>query len=173
MAVSTIHRAKGLEWAVVFVPYFNDGFMPMHFRAGTDDRRHVRECAAHQGGACSRNCTQLFIELDRRDGRGTAEERHHDEEHRLVHVAATRAKDALIFTAVERVFMFDRDERRMRWVDTPPSPCLARMIAAGPARVPDGNQHGAPSLVQAAVDADGCHGATMAVTISSHAGRAE
>ena len=28
VAISTIHRAKGLEWGDVYLPFFNEGFMP-------------------------------------------------------------------------------------------------------------------------------------------------
>eukprot|EP00978_Attheya_sp_CCMP212_P033911 scaffold139459_cov31-Attheya_sp.AAC.1 len=31
VTISTVHRAKGLEWNDVYVPYFNQGFMPTDF----------------------------------------------------------------------------------------------------------------------------------------------
>ena len=104
VAISTIHRAKGLEWAHVYVPYFNDGFMPAQYRERDDGcaRRHVEGCAtrADAHAKCSKGCDKFFDELDRRAGRGTAQERHADEECRLAHVAATRAKDRLVFVSL-------------------------------------------------------------------------
>ena len=35
--ISTIHQSKGLEWDAVFVPHFNEGFLPSAYR--DDDGR--------------------------------------------------------------------------------------------------------------------------------------
>ena len=32
VSISTIHRAKGLEWCDVYVPFLNDGLLPMGYR---------------------------------------------------------------------------------------------------------------------------------------------
>ena len=81
--------------------------MPMAFREerdGNKAERHVRGCRAfHDGGTCDRNCKQFFAEGDAHRG-GTPEERHNDEERRLAHVAATRAKDRLTFVHVRKQF---------------------------------------------------------------------
>ena len=103
MSVSTIHRSKGLEWMDVHVPWFNQGLLPMAFREerdGNKAERHVRGCGAfHAGGTCDKDCKRFFAEGDAHRG-GTPEERHNDEERRLAHVAATRAKDRLTFVSV-------------------------------------------------------------------------
>jgi hypothetical protein len=118
VSVSTVHRAKGLEWPVVIVPNFNEGLMPCVFQEDQGDRatRHVQGCAARQGGGacCDKGCAQFFRQNDSH-GRGTPEERHDDEERRLAHVAATRAKDRLIFVQVQRKL------KDNRWVDVEPS----------------------------------------------------
>ena len=106
-SLSTIHRAKGLEWREVYSPWFNQGLMPSKFqeeRDGNKAQRHVRGCAAfgQDGtGACNKDCARHFREGDASQ-RGTPEERHDDEERRLAHVAATRAKDRLVFVQVEK-----------------------------------------------------------------------
>ena len=48
VSVSTIHRAKGLEWQLVVGAFFNEGLLPMAFREADGNRaqRHVRNCAA-------------------------------------------------------------------------------------------------------------------------------
>ena len=50
---------------------------------------------------CDGRCTAHFERADESSGQGTEEERHADEERRLAHVAATRAKDWLVFTHVD------------------------------------------------------------------------
>lgn len=117
VSISTIHRAKGLEWCDVYVPYFNEKFLPTTYRADDDDsdeeaddskdgtkkkkkfKRHVSGCEGHQGGRCNKKCAQYFRDLDDQRLGGTAEERHLNEERRLAHVAATRAKCKLVFTS--------------------------------------------------------------------------
>eukprot|EP00550_Attheya_septentrionalis_P002922 CAMPEP_0198300718 /NCGR_PEP_ID=MMETSP1449-20131203/49182_1 /TAXON_ID=420275 /ORGANISM="Attheya septentrionalis, Strain CCMP2084" /LENGTH=1103 /DNA_ID=CAMNT_0044002609 /DNA_START=42 /DNA_END=3350 /DNA_ORIENTATION=- len=103
VTISTVHRAKGLEWNDVYVPYFNQGFMPTDFRKETiiSDRRHVESCSARTKDGtmgCNSNCKEYFSEM------GGARDRHADEERRLAHVAATRAKNRLIFVSVQSVW---------------------------------------------------------------------
>jgi superfamily I DNA/RNA helicase len=123
VTISTIHKAKGLEWSDVYVPYLNEGFLPTIYRnngpddeestGGLDDnednakqkarkpRRHISSCSAREGGRCDKNCTEWFQKLDDRRLGDTAEERHLNEERRLAHVAATRAKNRLVFTSFD------------------------------------------------------------------------
>ena len=64
-------------------------------------QRHVRDCAARQPGCdCNKNCAAFYKQGDAHE-RGTAEERHEDEERRLAHVAATRAKDRLVLLSIQ------------------------------------------------------------------------
>ena len=80
LTIATIHSAKGLEWPVVFVPSACQGHLPLRFRP-------PRDGAAEWGG----------------DGRSLEElqQAHLQEERRLFHVAATRARDRLIVSYVQ------------------------------------------------------------------------
>lgn len=107
LIISTVHRAKGLEWSDVYVPYFNQIFMPTEYRSDneTDEEkerqrgdRHLHNCDAKEGGRCTQSCSRILREMEDRRLGGTAEERHLNEERRIAHVAATRAKDKLVFT---------------------------------------------------------------------------
>ena len=103
VSLSTIHRAKGLEWRDTFVPYVNEGLMPCAFKEekANTAQRHVRDCAARQPGCdCNKNCAAFYKQGDAHE-RGTPEERHEDEERRLAHVAATRAKDRLVLLSIQ------------------------------------------------------------------------
>ena len=129
--IMTVHQAKGLEWPVVFVPRFNDGFFPnAHGRppAGARAEYHPPACAApvvrarfRQPAArfllcCGRDCAGLRglrVCLRARsvtagwaaDGRGDRDEDEDElaEEHRLAHVAFTRARDRLVVSRVRRL----------------------------------------------------------------------
>ena len=78
--VSTIHAAKGLEWKVVFVPRWNEGFIPS--RASP-----VAEVQP-DGAMGHRQLTEAELR------------QHSEEERRLAHVAVTRAKEQLVMTYV-------------------------------------------------------------------------
>ncbi|KAJ2157937.1 hypothetical protein GGF46_004145 [Coemansia sp. RSA 552] len=77
VTISTIHRAKGLEWDHVFLPQFNDGLIPTRFRP-----------------------EQLML-LARNQTAESAEASHYDEERRLAYVAVTRAKHGLYISAAQ------------------------------------------------------------------------
>ena len=101
VVLSTIHRAKGKEWQVVCVPYFNEGLMPCEYREDVEPRggRHLANCPRRRGNN-SANC-QCYKHFQS----GTSPEtQHYDEEGRLAHVAATRAKDWLRFYKVQVLF---------------------------------------------------------------------
>jgi len=59
-------------------------------------------CSAMQGDRCDKSCAQRFQEMDVERLGGTGEERHLNEERRLAHVAATRAKNKLVFTKFDQ-----------------------------------------------------------------------
>ena len=86
--------------------------MPCCYQEEKGDRatRHVQHCAARHGGECNQSCAQFYRQNDSND-RGTPEERHEDEERRLAHVAATRAKDRLVFTSCQLC------KKGERWVE--------------------------------------------------------
>lgn len=100
VVISTIHRAKGLEWRCVFVPYFVEGLMPCEFRHEEDDKssRHLPECQKRLQQTKTCGCFAHFHD------QAKAQAEHFDEERRLAHVAATRAKDWLTFYKPVRMF---------------------------------------------------------------------
>ena len=78
--VSTIHAAKGLEWKVVFVPRWNEGFIP--------SRAPSVEEVQPDGTVRQRQATEAELR------------QHAEEERRLAHAAVTRAKEQLVMTYV-------------------------------------------------------------------------
>ena len=72
----------------------------------------MSDCRARVGGSCNQSCAQMFKGINDERLGGTAEESHLNEERRLAHVAATRAKNKLVFTmfhdtrSVHFVFIF-------------------------------------------------------------------
>ena len=80
LMVSTIHAAKGLEWKVVFVPRWNQGFIQS--LAPTVDE------VQRDGTVRQRQPTEAELR------------QHAEEERRLAHVAVTRAKEQLVMTYV-------------------------------------------------------------------------
>ena len=80
ISVSTIHAAKGLEWKVVFVPRWNEGFIP--------SRASPVEEVQPDGTIRQRPLTDAELR------------QHAEEERRLAHVAVTRAKEQLVMTYV-------------------------------------------------------------------------
>ena len=101
VVLSTIHRAKGKEWQVVCVPFFNEGLMPCEFRPDEEPRggRHTADCT-RRFGAKSCTCQQYFAQQEIQ----RPEDKHYEEERRLAHVAATRAKDWLRFYKLQFIF---------------------------------------------------------------------
>ena len=80
ISVSTIHAAKGLEWKVVFVPRWNEGFIP--------SQAYPVEEVQPNGAIRKRQLTEDELR------------QHVEEERRLAHVAVTRAKEQLVMTYV-------------------------------------------------------------------------
>ncbi len=104
VTISSVHRAKGLEWSDVYVPYLNDDFLPTSYRdEGSQNLRHVTNCDALTGGRCDKDCAAYFANRAAKE-RGGPEERHLNEERRLAHVASTRAKEKLVFLSVDEVY---------------------------------------------------------------------
>lgn len=104
VTISSIHRAKGLEWSDVYVPYLNQEFLPTSYRDDDARSRHVKNCNALTGEKCNKSCAAYFARIAAED-RGGPEEKHLNAERRLAHVAATRAKEKLVFLSVDEVFL--------------------------------------------------------------------
>lgn len=77
LTIGTIHSAKGLEWPVVLLPSVCQGLLPLRFRPPA--------WQAGDGAAALRACPRAHLE----------------EERRLFHVAATRARDTLLVSFVQ------------------------------------------------------------------------
>lgn len=102
VTISTVHRAKGLEWNEVYVPFFNEGYMPTAFHDGDDSRisaTHQEGCEVRTGGKHCQ-CAKHYAELKEKRLGISMEQQHEDEERRLAHVAATRARDRLVFLSL-------------------------------------------------------------------------
>jgi DNA helicase II / ATP-dependent DNA helicase PcrA len=84
VSLLTVHRAKGLEWSVVFVPAVCRGTFPSHPYGGLDDPDKYSK--------------SIPVEL-RLDGEpGDLRARHEGQEWRTAYVALTRARHRLILT---------------------------------------------------------------------------
>jgi superfamily I DNA/RNA helicase len=101
VTISTIHRAKGLEWSEVYIPFFNEGYMPTSFREETWHQKYCKARNTNRSSDCSMDCARFYAKRISNDRGLTPEQRHSDEERRLAHVAATRAKDRLIFISIK------------------------------------------------------------------------
>lgn len=100
--IGTIHRAKGLEFRKVYVPNVINNLMPCEYRQDRASlaERHLPNCPKRTEQAPNMGC-QCSAHYDRAE---EARLSHFDEERRLAHVAATRAKDWLTFFKPLRVY---------------------------------------------------------------------
>ena len=85
LTISTIHAAKGLEWRRVLLPTVSEGFLPVQFRPAPALMADWQAAAAGQEEAQYWSCKRA----------------HEEEERRLFHVAATRARDGLLVSYVQ------------------------------------------------------------------------
>lgn len=102
--------SEGLEWQDVYVPFFNQDFMPTLYRPSKGNERHQQGCNARDGGLCNKKCSDFYSKKDQDRFGFTPQERHLSEERRLAHVAATRAKERLVFTCIKTHNRFDLDD---------------------------------------------------------------
>ncbi|MCY4368134.1 MAG: ATP-dependent DNA helicase [bacterium] len=94
VALTTVHRAKGLEWRAVFLPALYRGNFPSSPRQLLDPARCEFALPAHM--RIDREFrTHLDPSVDGNARRAWLRERHHDQEWRLAYVACTRAEEYL------------------------------------------------------------------------------
>lgn len=98
VTISTIHRAKGLEWDDVYIPFFNMEYMPCSYQNG-DDRlhRHRSSCIRRRQRHCKCSCNADYIREEEAKRGIRPQAARDDSERRLAHVAATRARRRLSF----------------------------------------------------------------------------
>lgn len=90
----TVHRAKGLEWDVVFLPALYKGNFPTQPRALLDPARH-HYTLPYESLVDPGPREQIGSEIDEEARKEWGREKHYDQEWRLAYVAATRARKAL------------------------------------------------------------------------------
>ncbi|KAL4859415.1 DNA helicase II [Chlorella vulgaris] len=88
ITISTIHAAKGLEWRIVLMPSVCEGVLPLPLF--TDQSQAAAAAAGAAGGEDSSEADY-----------GACQRAHVEEERRLFHVAATRARDRLLVSYVQ------------------------------------------------------------------------
>ncbi len=94
VTLTTIHRAKGLEWRAVFLPALHRGAFPAPPRSLLDPEQREFTLPAHM--RIDREFeTNLDPSRDRKERRAWLVGRHKDQEWRLAYVACTRAMEQL------------------------------------------------------------------------------
>ena len=94
VTLTTIHRAKGLEWRAVFLPALYRGNFPASPRTLLDPERYEFTLPAHL--RIDREFeSNLDPSLDSKQRKAWLRGRHNDQEWRLAYVACTRAKERL------------------------------------------------------------------------------
>ena len=94
VTLMTVHRAKGLEWRVVFLPALYRGNFPATPRRLLDPARCDFTLPAHLR-IDTEFRTHLDPSADHKERREWLRSRHYDQEWRLAYVASTRAKEYL------------------------------------------------------------------------------
>jgi len=94
VTLSTVHRAKGLEWEAVFLPALYETNFPARPRAYADPSTMDASVPAHLR-IDPEFRANLDAALDPRTRRDRLRRRHYDQEWRLAYVAVTRAEQHL------------------------------------------------------------------------------
>ena len=94
VTLSTVHRAKGLEWEAVFLPALYETNFPARPRAYADPSTRDASVPAHLR-IDPEFRANLDAALDPRTRRDWLRRRHYDQEWRLAYVAVTRAEQHL------------------------------------------------------------------------------
>ena len=94
VTLTTVHRAKGLEWRAVFLPALYHGNFPAGPRRLLDPSRYEYTVPAHLR-IDEEFRTNLSASLSEEERKDWLRGRHYDQEWRLAYVASTRAKEFL------------------------------------------------------------------------------
>ena len=94
VTLTTVHRAKGLEWKAVFLPALYRGNFPSRPRRLPDPNEYEYTVPAHLR-IDSEFSTHLDASIDGKTRRDWLGSRHYDQEWRLAYVACTRAREYL------------------------------------------------------------------------------
>ncbi len=95
VALLTVHRAKGLEWSVVFLPAVCETVFPGRARTYEDPVARAR-FLPYERRLDAASLPKL--PADEKERRAVLRQRHTDEEWRVAYVAVTRAKKRLVCT---------------------------------------------------------------------------
>jgi DNA helicase-2/ATP-dependent DNA helicase PcrA len=132
----TIHRAKGLEWPVVYVPGTCRNNFPSRVMGAYDNPHARAESVPYEFRLDREDLPTLEAAMSKEIQTDLLRERHERQEWRIAHVAATRARSALIVTGA---WWYGNPEPTVK--PTPPSP-LFELVA----------DHDATELVETCVD---------------------
>ena len=99
VTLMTIHRAKGLEWDVVFVPALYHGNFPSFARVLDPSLRSQTIPASLRLDPQARS--RLAVDRDEKERAAWLRGRHDDQEWRLAYVGATRAKSHLYLSGAQ------------------------------------------------------------------------
>jgi len=95
VALLTVHRAKGLEWRVVFLPAVCETVFPGQARTYEDPIARARFLPYERRLDAA---SLPILPIDEKERRAVLQQRHADEEWRIAYVAVTRAKERLVCT---------------------------------------------------------------------------
>jgi DNA helicase II / ATP-dependent DNA helicase PcrA len=91
----TVHRAKGLEWPIVFLPAVYAGNFPARVVGGYDDPLRAAESLPYEFRLDRDDLPDLASARSGDDRRQLLRRRHDSQEWRIAYVAATRARERL------------------------------------------------------------------------------
>lgn len=97
VALLTVHRAKGLEWDVVFIPAIYQGNFPASSRAHDDPFKHP-QMLPYELRLDHHTLPPIHAEMTDKERTALLKERHDRQEWRIAYVAATRARRRLYLT---------------------------------------------------------------------------
>ncbi len=94
----TVHRAKGLEWPIVFVPAAYQGNFPSGVTGAYDNPFTKAESLPHEYRLDAEDLPMLTATMSEEQRKAALKQRHDSQEWRIAYVATTRAKSMLTVT---------------------------------------------------------------------------